>query len=104
TSGKKLLLDADWDKLFHLSNAIHGDFITRIKNDFPTLTKHDIEICCLLRFGIEHEVLGSIFLTETDSVTKAKRRMKKRLNLSASDDLDVFFAKILVWLEGKLSG
>lgn len=93
TSGKKLLLDADWDKLFHLSNAIHGDFITRIKNDFPTLTKHDIEICCLLRFGIEHEVLGSIFLTETDSVTKAKRRMKKRLNLSASDDLDVFLLK-----------
>ena len=93
TSGQKLLLDADWDKLFHLSNAIHGDFITRIKNDFPTLTKHDIEICCLLRFGIEHEVLGSIFLTETDSVTKAKRRMKKRLNLSASDDLDVFLLK-----------
>lgn len=57
------------------------------------LTKHDIEICCLLRFGIEHEVLGSIFLTETDSVTKAKRRMKKRLNLSASDDLDVFLLK-----------
>ncbi len=33
------------------------------------------------------------FLTETDSVTKAKRRMKKRLNLSASDDLDVFLLK-----------
>ena len=47
----------------------------------------------LPNIGIEHEVLGSIFLTETDSVTKAKRRMKKRLNLSASDDLDVFLLK-----------
>jgi len=26
TSGKKLLLDADWDKLFHLSNAIPDRF------------------------------------------------------------------------------
>lgn len=93
TAGKKLLLDADWDKLFHLSNALHGDFITRIKNDFSNLTRHDIEICCLLRFGVEHEVLGNVFLTASDSVTRAKGRLKKRLNLPASADLDAFLLK-----------
>lgn len=92
-SDKKQLLDGDWDKLFHLSNALHNDFIIRIKKEFPNLTKHDIEICCLLKFGITHEVLGLAFLTTSESVTKAKGRLKKRLNLSVSDDLDDFLQK-----------
>ena len=92
-SDKKQLLDGDWDKLFHLSNALHDDFIIRIKKEFPNLTKHDIEICCLLKFGITHEVLGLAFLTTSESVTKAKGRLKKRLNLSISDDLDDFLQK-----------
>ena len=92
-SDKKQLLDGDWDKLFHLSNALHNDFIIRIKKEFPNLTKHDIEICCLLKFGITHEVLGLAFLTTSESVTKAKGRLKKRLNLSVSDDLDNFLQK-----------
>ena len=92
-SDKKQLLDGDWDKLFHLSNALHDDFIIRIKKEFPNLTKHDIEICCLLKFGITHEVLGLAFLTTSESVTKAKGRLKKRLNLSVSDDLDDFLQK-----------
>lgn len=90
---KKQLLDGDWDKLFHLSNALHNDFIIRIKKEFPNLTKHDLEICCLLRFGITHDVLGLAFLTTSESVTKAKGRLKKRLNLSTSDDLDDFLRK-----------
>lgn len=90
---KKQLLDGDWDKLFHLSNALHNDFIMRIKKEFPNLTKHDLEICCLLRFGITHDVLGLAFLTTSESVTKAKGRLKKRLNLSTSDDLDDFLRK-----------
>lgn len=90
---KKQLLDGDWDKLFHLSNALHNDFIMRIKKEFPSLTKHDLEICCLLRFGITHDVLGLAFLTTSESVTKAKGRLKKRLNLSTSDDLDDFLRK-----------
>ena len=90
---KKQLLDDDWDKLFHLSNALHNDFIMRIKKEFPNLTKHDLEICCLLRFGITHDVLGLAFLTTSESVTKAKGRLKKRLNLSTSDDLDDFLRK-----------
>lgn len=91
---KKQLLDGDWDKLFHLSNALHNDFIMRIKKEFPNLTKHDLEICCLLRFGITHDVLGLAFLTTSESVTKAKGRLKKRLNLSTSDDLDDFCENI----------
>lgn len=90
---KKQLLDGDWDKLSHLSNALHNDFIMRIKKEFPNLTKHDLEICCLLRFGITHDVLGLAFLTTSESVTKAKGRLKKRLNLSTSDDLDDFLRK-----------
>lgn len=75
--GKKLFLDVDWDKLFYLFNVIYGDFIMCIKNDFFIFIKYDIEICCLLRFGIEYEVLGSIFLMEIDLVIKVKRCMKK---------------------------
>ncbi len=56
----------------------------------PTLTKHDLEICCFLKFGLSHEELSCIFHTTSDSVTRAKGRLKGRLGISPQEDLDLF--------------
>lgn len=56
----------------------------------PLLTKHDLEICCFLKFGLTNEELARIFQTSSDSVTKAKGRLKGRLGISPQEDLNVF--------------
>lgn len=80
----------DWEKLFDLSNLLYMNYISRLREQCGAMTKHDFEICCLLKFGLTHEELSRIFITTSDSLTKAKGRLKGRLGISSHDDLEFF--------------
>lgn len=77
-------------KLFNLFDLIYLNYVSRLLEIAPVLTKHDLEICCFLKFGFTHEELSRIFQTTSDSVTKAKGRLKGRLGISPQEDLDDF--------------
>lgn len=79
-----------WIVLYPLFDFLYRGFVTRLHENYEDLTKHDLEICILLKFGFTNEELREIFHTTLDAVSKAKGRLKKRLRLSADDDLDVF--------------
>ena len=83
----------DWECLFDLFNYLYSDMLIRLQEEYPALTKHDLEICCLLKFGFTNDALKRVFFTTSDSITKAKGRLKKRLNISAQEDLDHFIRK-----------
>ena len=84
------LSNEDRQKLFSLFDLIYWNYVSRLLERAPTLTKHDLEICCFLKFGLSHEELSCIFHTTSDSVTRAKGRLKGRLGISPQDDLDLF--------------
>ena len=83
-------IDINWKRMYDLCDLLSLNFITELNKKYPNLTKHSKEICCLLRLRFTNEELSRIFHTTTDSVTKAKSRVKKGLNLSADQDLDDF--------------
>lgn len=81
----------NWKRVYPLFDLLYGNFVTRLRERaLVDLTPHDLEICCLLKCGFAHEELSRIFLTASDSVTKAKTRLKGRLGLTATDDLREF--------------
>lgn len=82
-----------WEWVFKLFDFLYSGFVARLKGEYPQLTKHDLEICCLLKIGLSNDELSKVFSTTSDSVTKAKGRTKKRLNLSSEDDLDQFISR-----------
>lgn len=84
------LSNEERQKLFSLFDLIYWNYVSRLLERAPTLTKHDLEICCFLKFGLSHEKLSCIFHTTSDSVTRAKGRLKGRLGISPQDDLDLF--------------
>lgn len=87
---KEKKVPAKWSVLYPLFDFLYGGFVSRLRKNYGDLTKHDLEICILLKFGFTNEELSSVFHTTLDAVSKAKGRLKKRLNLSVEDDLDVF--------------
>ena len=84
------LSNEERQKLFNLFDLIYWNYVSRLLKRAPALTKHDLEICCFLKFGLSHEELSCIFHTTSDSVTRAKGRLKGRLGISTQDDLDAF--------------
>lgn len=87
---KEKKVPAKWTVLYPLFDFLYGGFVSRLRKNYEDLTKHDLEICILLKFGFTNEELSSVFHTTLDAVSKAKGRLKKRLKLSVEDDLDVF--------------
>ena len=84
------LSDGERYKLLSLFDLLYGNYVTRLLEKTPSLTKRDLEICCYLKFGLNNEELARIFQTSSDSVTKAKGRLKGRLGISSQDDLAVY--------------
>ena len=83
------LSNTEWDYLFDFFNLIYWGVVDRLKSDF-SLTKHNIALFCFLKCGFTNEEIGRIFSTNSDSVTKAKGRLKKQLNVSFEEDFDEF--------------
>ncbi|WP_455590596.1 tetratricopeptide repeat protein [Bacteroides sp.] len=83
-------IDINWKRLYDLCDLLSLNFMAKLVEEYPNLTKHSKEICCLLRLRFTNEELSRIFHTTLDSVTKAKGRVKKGLNLSTDQDLDEF--------------
>lgn len=84
------LSDGERYKLFSLFDLLYANYVTRLLDKAPLLTKRDLEICCFLKFGLTNEELARIFQTSSDSVTKAKGRLKGRLGISSQEDLNAF--------------
>lgn len=89
-SYKGELSRSDWTLLFELFNFLYLDMVVRLQEEYPALTKHDLEICCLLKFGFTNDALKRVFFATPDAITKAKGRLKKRLNVPPQEDLDRF--------------
>lgn len=81
------LAHAERDKLFRLFDLLYANYVSRLLAQTPSLTKHDLEICCFVKFGLNNEELSRIFQTTSDSVTKAKSRLKGRLGIAPQEDL-----------------
>lgn len=83
-------IPAKWTVLYPLVDFLYRDFVSRLQMSYDELTKHDLEICILLKLGFTKEELRDVFHITLDGVIKAKKRLKKRLKLAADEDLDLF--------------
>ena len=86
------LSDHDVSLQIALFNFLYNDYATRLMSEFPDMTRHEIELCCLLKLGFTNRELCYAFNTAMDSVRKSKTRLKTRLNISSDDSLDDFLA------------
>ncbi len=87
---KRELAPEEWNQLFYLVDFLYDDFLSRLRETHPALTAHDLHICCLLKISLSHEDIARIFSTTTDSLTRAKGRLKKRLNSFSHLNIDSF--------------
>lgn len=87
------LSNEEREKLFSLFDVLYSNYVSRLLELCPSLTRHDLEICCFLKFGLTHEELSRIFQTSPDSVTKAKGRLKGRLGVSPQEDLVLYLSE-----------
>lgn len=53
-----------------------GQFTTRLKQDFPSLTKGDIDYCCLYLLGVEEADMAALMQRAFNTVCERSRKLK----------------------------
>ena len=95
------LSNEERQKLFSLFDLIYWNYVSRLLDRAPTLTKHDLEICCFLKFGLTHEELSCIFHTTPDSVLSIAIIFPAINNAARKDKIKRTFITILLFCFAK---
>ena len=71
------LKDTEWDDFVTLIDKVYGDFTHRLMDKYPTLTKSDLQICCLTKQGFSNQVISILMNLQTNSYARRKSRIKQ---------------------------
>lgn len=77
--------------LFDYTDLVFASFISRLTADIQ-LTKSDLMLAALLKFGFSNNQLMMVFDCEMNSVYKMKQRLKAHLGLSKDESLERFIS------------
>jgi len=76
-----------YEELIACMDLEYTDISFRLINNFPTLSKRDILICCLLLAGFDTGMIATILDVKIESITKHRYRLRSKLELQNSENL-----------------
>ena len=71
------LKENEWDDFVTLIDKVYGNFTKRLMEKYPTLTKSDLQICCLTKQGFSNQVISILMNLQTNSYARRKSRIKQ---------------------------
>ena len=80
------LKETEWDDFVTLIDKVYGDFTHRLMDKYPTLTKSDLQICCLTKQGFSNQVISILMNLQTNSYARRKSRIKQEKMNGLEDD------------------
>lgn len=83
------LTKPEWAELLRITDLLFNNFLTELKEK-SGITRHEEEICCLIKWNFPRKAQMAVFNNTTDVLTKSKSRLKKRLQLDEKTDLEQF--------------
>ena len=75
-------------------DEVNSGFIAKLSDSYPDLTNSEKRLASLLRIGMSSKEISLIMSMEPKSVDMARYRLRKKLNLTANDNLCDFLGKI----------
>lgn len=73
------LKDYQWQELKDKTDYLFDGYTERLMKAVPTLTAHDIRICCLIKLSFNHVAIADILSISPTSLSRQKQRMKERI-------------------------
>jgi hypothetical protein len=86
--------EKDWEKFRLYFEQINQDFYNKLKEVNPDLSINDKRICALIKLELSSSEIAQVLNIAPNSIKSARYRLKKRLNLSAEDDLELFIKEL----------
>lgn len=83
----------DWEEFHFYFEQVHPSFYENLEKHYPDLTIKEKRLCAFLRLGLSSKDISAITFKEVRSVESARNRLRKKLELSAEENLTEFLIK-----------
>jgi ligand-binding sensor domain-containing protein/DNA-directed RNA polymerase specialized sigma24 family protein len=85
-----LKLQEDWEQFEYHFDQVHGDFLIRLREEFPNLSPSEQKLCTLLRLNLNTKDIANLLSISLRGVEVARYRLRKKLNLEKGQNLSKF--------------
>lgn len=76
-----------WNSFKIHFESVHPDFFTRIEKKHPSLSQNDLKVCAFMKMKLSNKQMAIILNVTKKAIEQSKRRMRKKLNLEAEEDI-----------------
>jgi tetratricopeptide (TPR) repeat protein len=73
---------------------VNNSFLDKLIQDYPSLTKTEKEVCCLMRLNLTGKEIASMRNIDPASVKKMRNRIRKKLNVTPDINLYEFIQQL----------
>ncbi|EAY24283.1 helix-turn-helix transcriptional regulator, partial [Microscilla marina] len=87
-------LDKEWEEFRQVFEQVHQDFFKQLKQQYPSLTPHELHVCALVKLNFSIKEMATILGIAPNSVAMARYRIRKKLQLETDDNLTEFMMKV----------
>lgn len=84
--------DSDWENFKMHFEKIHQSFFTKLNEIHPNLNVNDTRLVCYMKLNLDTKEIAQIFNISPESVRKRRQRLKKKLELASSIDLQIYIS------------
>lgn len=85
-----MALEKDWKNFNEYFSHVHGDFYAKLKERHPGLSITETRLCSMVKMGLKNKEMATILNIEYSSITMAKYRLKKKMELEEEEDVNAY--------------
>jgi len=85
-----LRLQEDWEQFKLHFDAVHGDFLSRLRTEYRDLSPNDEKLCAFLKLNLDTKGIANLMGISVRGIEVARYRLRKKLNLEKGQNLTKF--------------
>jgi AraC family transcriptional regulator, chitin signaling transcriptional activator len=82
--------DSHWDEFQLNFDKAHHNFLTQLKEDYPSLKPGDLLLCAYIKLGKANKEIAALLSITVSGVEKKRMRLKEKLFLDHEKSLSAF--------------
>ncbi|TAE17533.1 MAG: response regulator [Bacteroidetes bacterium] len=87
---RNIQLDGYWDRFKMHFDEVHPDFFSRLQTSFPDISQNELKHCAYIKMRLASKEIAQLTNISVKGMETARYRLKKKLNLSAEQDMNDF--------------
>ncbi|MBC2846055.1 tetratricopeptide repeat protein [Winogradskyella flava] len=87
--------DNNWENFAHYFQQVHKDFNQNVAKKYPEVTPNELRLISLVKMNLSIKEMANILNISVPGVKKARQRLRKKMNLSTKDSLEMAVLEII---------